>query len=174
MRKLVIANAQVMQRAVQQEIARSDEARYDHRLHGILLVCRGLTCSQVAEWLGQDPRTVQRWVRRFERGGLAGLREGDRPGRPPTLTPPQVTAANRALRRSPRALGYTHNLWDGKLLAHHLATVHGVALGVRQCQRLFRAWRFWRRKPRPIIAKADPAAQAALKNTPPARPRPAG
>ncbi len=173
MHKLTLSDADVMRVALQQEIARSDESRYDHRLHGVLLVCQGLSCYHVAQWLGQDPRTVQRWVHRFERQGFAGLREGDRPGRPRTLDARQWAEVNRALRRLPRRLGYPQNLWDGKLLAHHLATVHDVTLGVRQCQRLFHALGFRRRKPRPVIAKADPAAQAVFfTKTPPPRPRP--
>ena len=171
MHRLAISDVEVMRLAVQQEIARSEESRYDHRLHGILLVAQGLGCYQVAEWFGQDPRTVQRWVQRFETRGFAGLQEGERPGRPRTLTDRQWAAVGRALRRPPRQLGYAANLWDGKLLAHHLATAQGVALGVRQCQRLFRQLGFRRRKPRPVIAQADPAAQAAYKTTPPRRAR---
>ncbi|MCZ7586036.1 MAG: IS630 family transposase, partial [Deltaproteobacteria bacterium] len=75
-----------------------------------------------------------------------------------------MKALGRDLRRDPRALGYEQNLWDGKLLSHHLQARYGVALGVRQCQRLFSRLGFRRRKPRPQIAKADPAAQKAFKN----------
>ena len=64
MRKLQIADAQVMQVAIRQEIARSEESRYDHRLHGLLLVTAGQSCRQVAELFGEDGTTVQRWVRR--------------------------------------------------------------------------------------------------------------
>ena len=41
MRKLEISDAEVMQVAIRQEIARSEESRYDHRLHGLLLVTKG-------------------------------------------------------------------------------------------------------------------------------------
>ena len=60
MRKLEIADAEVMQIAIQQEISRSGESRYDHRLHGLLLVAGGQTCQQVAELFGEDRRTIQR------------------------------------------------------------------------------------------------------------------
>jgi transposase len=66
MRKLEIADADVMRLAIQQEIARSDESRYDHRLHGLLLVTGGHSCQQVANLFGEDRRTVQRWVTRVE------------------------------------------------------------------------------------------------------------
>lgn len=171
MRKLAIADAEIMQLALQEEILRSEEARYDHRLHGVLLVSHGLSCYAVADLLGQDARTIERWVQRFEAHGFAGLHEGERSGRPRRLEPAQWSAVNRELRRPPREVGYSQNLWDGKLLAHHLAQAHGVSLGVRQCQRLFRQLDFRRRKPRPLIAHADPAAQAAYKKTPSVRPR---
>jgi len=172
MRKLEISDVDVMRVALQQEILRSDESRYDHRLHGLLLISQGLDCYQAAAWLGQDPTTVQRWVHRFEQHGFAGLEEGDRSGRPPRLTAVQLAQADRDLRQSPRQFGYPQNLWDGKLLAHHLERTFGVRLGARQCQRIFHHLQFRLRKPRPVIAQADPAAQQRYKKTPPPRPRP--
>ena len=65
---------------LQQEIQRSQESRYDHRLHGVLLVTQGMRCPEVARLLGDAPRSVEYWVRRFERQGLAGLAEGERSG----------------------------------------------------------------------------------------------
>lgn len=166
MRRLEISDVEIMRLALQQEIARSDESRYDHRLHGVLLVSQGLSCYQVAEWLGENARTIQRWVHRFESRGFAGLQEGERSGRPRRLSEKQLAAVDRDLRRRPRQFGYGQNLWDGKLLAHHLAKAYEVRLGVRQCQRIFHQLRFRLRKPRPVIAQADPVAQAAYKKTP--------
>jgi transposase len=165
MRRLEIKDADIMRIATQQEILRSEESRYDHRLHGILLICSGLSCYEVARLLGQSPRTVEYWVRRFERRGFAGIQEGARPGRPAGLDPSARQVVAQHLRRSPRELGYPQNLWDGKLLSHHLLARFGVRIGVRQCQRLFRQLGFRRRKPRPVIAKADPEAQRAYKKT---------
>jgi transposase len=165
MRKLQISDNEIMGIAVQQEIMRSGESRYDHRLHGILLVSQGLTCHEVADILGQDPRTIERWVQRFENNGFAGLHEGEREGRPRRLSEAQWEAVNRDLRQSPRDFGHTQNFWDGKLLAHHLGKFHSVDLGMRQCQRLFRQRGFRLRKPRPLIVHADPAAQAPFNKT---------
>lgn len=166
MRKLQIGEANVMRIAIQEEIARSEESRYDHRLHGVLLVCQGMSSYQVAELLGQDPRTVERWVKRFNTRGFAGLAEGQRPGRPRRLSATQWSQLETDLRSHPRELGYEQNLWDGKLLSHHLSRQYGVELGVRQCQRMFRQMGFRLRKPRPLIAEGDPVAQAAYKKTP--------
>ena len=165
MKKLSISDAEIMRLAIQQEIVRSDEARYDHRLHAVLLVCHGLSCYKVAELLGRTPRTVERWVHRFEERGFAGLEEGEHTGRRGKLSEEQMEILDQDLRQNPREFGYTQNLWDGKLLSHHLRQIFDVKLGVRQCQRLFTHLGFRRRKPRPVIAKADPEAQAAFKKT---------
>jgi Winged helix-turn helix len=66
-------------------IGRSEESRYAHRLHGLLLVSAGQSCREVAQLFGEDGTTVQRWVQRFEHGGLEALREGERSGRPRSL-----------------------------------------------------------------------------------------
>ena len=163
MRKLEIKNADLMRVAIQQEISRTEESRYNHRLHGILLICSGYSCYKVADLLGHSPRTVEYWVKRFEQKGFAGLRDRVRLGRPSVLDDTTSKAIEHDFRRCPRELGYNQNFWDGKLLSHHLTEMYGVQISVRQCQRLFHKLGFRRRKPRPVIAKADPEAQRAYK-----------
>jgi len=152
--------------ALHDEIRRSEEARYDHRLHGVLLVAQGLTCPAVARVLGDAQRTVEYWVQRFEAHGFAGLAEGSRPGRPRRLTDAQVAEVQRVLRQTPGEAGVrAGGVWDGKTLSAFLRERFAVSLQVRQCQRLFRQLGFRLRKPRPLIAHADPAAQAAYQKT---------
>lgn len=166
MKRLEIADREIMEIAVRNEINRSEEARYDHRLHGLLLICRGMSAYEVAEMLGHNATTVQRWIRSFEAKGFSGLQDRERPGRPQRLMPEQVRQINHDLRKSPREFGYAQSLWDGKLLSHHIAQRENVILGVRQCQRLFHQLNFRLRKPRPVIARADREAQEAFKKTP--------
>ena len=163
MRKLEIADPGLMRIAIQQEISRSDESRYDHRLHGVLLVAQGMTCPEVAKLLGDASRSVEYWVRGFEEHGLAGLREGERSGRPSRLDEKQLREINSALRQMPREVGLGGTLWDGKTLAAWIAKEYAIDLGARQCQRLFRQLGFRLRKPRPSIAQADPDRRKAHK-----------
>lgn len=165
MRKLEIADAEVMQLAIREEIDRSEESRYDHRLHGLLLVASGRSCTEVGELFGEAATTVQRWVRRFEESGFSGLREGERAGRPRALDDRRWNRIEADLRKSPSALGLEANLWDGPLLSEHLRRNYGIKLGVRQCQRLFRHMGFRLRKPRPQVAQADPILVSAVKKT---------
>lgn len=58
--------------------------------------------------LGHTPKTIETWINQFNVKGFAGLQDE-----------------------------LSQNLWDGKLLSHHIEKVYQVKLGVRQCQRLF-------------------------------------
>jgi transposase len=127
----------------------------------------------VARVLGDAPRTVEYWVQRFEAHGFASLAEGARPGRPRRLTDAQVAEVQHALRQTPGAAGgRAGGVWDGKTLSAFLRERFAVTLQVRQCQRLFRQFGFRLRKPRPVMAHADPRAQAAYKKTRPVGRRP--
>jgi len=166
MKPLTISDNENMIMALQDEIRRNDASRYDHRLHGVLLVAQGMTCPRVAQLLGDSHHTVVNWVRRFEAEGLAGLAEGQRPGRPSRLNDQQMAKVQTALRASPEKFGLTTGMWDGPTLSEFLDRECGVKLKVRQCQRLFRQLGFRLRKPRPQVAQADPLLQAAHKKTP--------
>ena len=165
MKHLTISQPEAMILGIQDEIRKSPGSRYDHRLHGILLIAQGMSCRRVAYLLGDSPRTVQYWVHRFEANGFAGLIDGERPGRPTRLGDEQLNEIGLVLRKSPLDVGLNANLWDGKLLSAYITQKYGVELGVRQSQRLFRQLGFRLRKPRPVIARADPERQSAHKKT---------
>ncbi len=165
MKQLFIKDSKNMQIAIQQEIHRSKDSKYDHRLHGILLVLQGLDCYKIAEMFGQDPTTIQRWVKNFNTNGFSGLTEGEKPGRPRNLTDKQWNKLGEDLRKLPSEFSYDQNFWDGKLMSTHLEKKYKIELGVRQCQRIFNSMGFRQRYPRPIIGNADPEAKEAFKKT---------
>lgn len=165
MRQLTIKDPRLMQIAIQQEIQRSEESRYDHKLHGVLLVANGYDSYRVAEMFGQSPTTVQRWVKKFNESGFAGLRTGERSGRPRSLTEKQWAQIEKDVRQSPTAFDFIQSFWDGKLLSEHIGKKYRVELGVRQCQRMFNMMGFRLRKPRPVIANANPLLQKGFKKT---------
>ena len=113
----MISNVRKALLSLRQEIRRSEESRYDHRLHGVLLVAEGMSCPEAARLLGQAPRTVEYWVRAFERDGLGGLRERRRPGRPSLLTPRQLEQVSLTLQHPPEEAGLDSSVWDGRTLA---------------------------------------------------------
>jgi len=165
MKQLTIKEPVLMQIAIQQEIQRSEESRYDHKLHGVLLIANGYDSYRVGDMFGQSPTTIQRWVKRFNEFGFAGLKDGERPGRPRILTEKQWDVMEKDVRQPPTDFNFSQSFWDGKLLSAHLRKKYKVEIGVRQCQRMFRTMGFRLRKPRPVIANADPLLQKGFKKT---------
>jgi transposase len=150
---------------IQDEIRRAEEARYDHRLHAVLLVGQGMTCPQVAKKFGDGRGSVRNWVNRFEKYGFAGLVDGERCGRPPRLNEKELQEIGAALRRTPNEAGIAQNFWDGKTLSEFIKMKYKKIIRVRQCQRMFHKLGFRLRKPRPLVAFPDPAAREGLKKT---------
>jgi transposase len=67
------------------------------------------------------------------------------------------------LRTSPTEVGMAGGIWDGTTLSAYIKKKYEIDLGVRQSQRLFRLLGFRLRKPRPLIAHADPEEQRKFK-----------
>ena len=165
MQRLRVYNAELAVTKIQEEIGRTDDSRYDHRLHGVLLVAKGRDCYEVADILGHSPTTIENWVNAYNAEGLDGLHDENRSGRPSRLSDQIIEELNSDLRKNPRDFGYAQNLWDGKLLSFHLAKRYTITIGVRQAQRLFHKFGFRQRKPRPVISRSDPVAQESFKKT---------
>lgn len=148
---------------LQDEIRRSEEAKYDHRLHAILLVANGMNCPQAATMLGDSERTIRYWVQQFNEEGLQGLIDIARLGRPSRLSDRHMNQIGQTLRKSPNEVGMAGGIWDGKTLSAYIKKNYEMDIGVRQSQRLFRLLGFRLRKPRPLIAHADPEEQRKFK-----------
>jgi len=135
--KKQLESAKLVQTVIRRELDRDEVSRYYHRLHALLLVASGRSCSEVAEWFGESASTVQRWVRRFQARGLEGLHEAERTGRPRSLDAIQWRRIEADLRKTPRYFGFASRTWNGPTFEEHLRRCYGVDLGLRQCQRLF-------------------------------------
>jgi transposase len=66
---------------------------------------RGLKVPQIAALVRESEATGLRWLKRDRAGGLAGVQDAPRPGRPAEVTEAQGAALLAAVRRRPRRLG---------------------------------------------------------------------
>ncbi len=124
---------------IRREFRRSPEARYVHRLHGVLLVLLGLSTVKAGKFLGDPQRTVAHWVGQFKSKGLAGLADAEKPGRPGKLSAKQKEEVAIALQSSPKKAGFNADAWTNALLASLLKKRYGVTLSTRNCSRLLKA-----------------------------------
>jgi Winged helix-turn helix len=113
------------------------------RLVMILLSQHGWTATQVAELVGCDPRTVRRWVHRYNHEGTGGLADRPRPGRP-------RRGSRRLAARTTRLLGQP-TAWT---ISRLYVALGRPALSLRTLHRRVGEVASWRR-PR-LVAKGDP------------------
>lgn len=73
-RQAAIKDAKEAKSALKAEITRTKQGRFQHRLHCVMLVCAGKPCTEVAALFGDSARTVQYWIKRYNEGGVNGLR----------------------------------------------------------------------------------------------------
>lgn len=165
MKRITVPDAEIFIAAIQDELLRTKEGRYFHRLAVVLYVLRGASAYDASRAFGFSSRTIEYWIKRLASNGLNGLWDGKHSGRPGRLSASQIQGLRKELRRYPRDLGYDQNLWDGVLLSHHLEKNYAVSLSVRQCQRLFHQLGFSLQRPRRQASEADIVQQKVFKKT---------
>ena len=111
-------------------LARSSAVRAGlvQRARIVLLASQGMSNTAIAAAVGASRPTVIGWRERYATGGLDGLLDRPRSGRPRVVDHRRVVAAT--LRPPPKRLGVTH--WSSRLLARQLGVSNGTVA---------RAWR---------------------------------
>jgi len=71
-RRINIPDAEIFKSAIQDEISRTPEGRYFHRLHAVLHILDGASSHDAARLYGDSPRAIEYWVNRLISQGLTG------------------------------------------------------------------------------------------------------
>ena len=127
------------------------------RLHGLWLLRTGRRLREVAETVGVEYRTVQRWVGWYRAGGVAEVRRrrGGGHGKPSYLTP-----AQEATVKAEAATGAFHTAGE---VRQWVAAQFGVSYTPTGIYSLLERLDCHPKVPRPLHAKADLDAQEAWK-----------
>ena len=166
MQKLKIEKSSQIEKQIHQYLHNSDEARFIHRLHGILLLINNEenNCANIASLFKNSPRSLSNWVHGINKSSdINVLRDKPKPGRTGRLNSEQKEHLKLILQEHPSKVGVSANIWDGKSLSFYIDTKFDIILQVRQCQRLFRKLGFSLKRARPIVAKGDPIKKEEAK-----------
>jgi transposase/transposase-like protein len=104
------------------------------RARVLLLAADGVSNTAIAEQVGLSRPKVIAWRQRYQRGGIAGLADAARSGRPRTIDHARIVT--ETLKPPPAKLGVTH--WSSRLLAAQLGIGNATVA---------RAWRDYRVQP---------------------------
>ena len=144
---------EALQRAYRQEA----DGPMRTRLHGLWLLRGGQTVGQVALVLGVHYRTVQRWVRWYEAGGIGAVRAHRQGGRGQR---PRLDAAQQAAVAAEVATGRFRTAAE---IGAWITATYGVTYRPGGLYSLLGRLKCAPKVPRPLHAEADAAAQAAWK-----------
>ena len=115
-----VQQADLRQRLRQQALS----PRLRRRLECIRLADQGWPVPRIAAQLGVDQATVRRTIRRLDCGGLDGLADRPRCGRPPKLDSGDLDAVEELLARA----AARNETWTAAQLAGWLAQARGVTI----------------------------------------------
>lgn len=143
------------QRQELKRFARRAVGREAFRAHMVLLSSRGYSVPQIAEIYDCDRDTVRAWLKKYLAKGIDGLRDAERPGRPPKGGKAARWALSRAVDMNPTVFGLPITNWTAKALRAIVAPF-GVRLSIFTVRRLLRLLGFRWRRPKLVALKSDP------------------
>lgn len=108
--------------------SRVEEARLVERAGIVLAASRSSHMCDVVRARGTDKHTVSRWVERYLKHGLAGLRDLPRSGAPYQFSCEERSLVVQTALTSPESLGLPFASWTRKRLSDYLAEHHGFRM----------------------------------------------
>lgn len=134
------------------------------RMQLVVMAQQGFTSAEIARVMGESPRTVERWVARYNAEGIEGLADRARPGKPPTLPRDQEAAFCQRLDAGPTesdAVSVFHGWNIQQILEQEFGALYSLEGVYALLHRLGYSWLC----PRPEHEEADHEAQEAFKKT---------
>lgn len=138
------------------------DARVRIRITAMRMILLGKTVPSTAESLALGERQLRRWVHRFNREGLSGLRDHPHPGQPPKLSLDKVDEFKQRIRKGATEKDRVCTL-RGKDIRRILSEEYDAKYSLRGTYFLLRRLNFHSLVPRPRHPKAETAAQDEFK-----------
>ncbi len=139
-------------------------ARLAQRIHGVYLASKGLTCPQIMNITGASRRTIQQWVRKYNKQGIVGLKDGPRPGTPTKLPRKKELEFQRRIEAGPTKADDVSVL-NGPVIRRIMEREFGVLYSRQGLYDLLHRLGYSCLCPRPQHEKANPQLQAEFKKT---------
>ena len=136
-----------------------DERRMEaRRLAAVSRLRQGEPLASMARSLGVSRQAVHKWAEQYRRGGAAGLRRRQRPGRPPKLPCTPLAQLSRLRARGAEAYGFPTPLWTTQRVADLLWQRFGVRYDRDHVCRLLHRFGWSWQKPARRARERDEAA----------------
>jgi transposase len=145
---------------LEQAMNYSPHAEVRQRAIAIRLLGMGHPPEEVAKMVMVKANTVWAWHRRWRKGGVIGLQDEPRVGRPRKATAEYCRILEETLNSEPAEHGYNFTVWTMDRLRGHLEQKTGIRLSqTRFAMVLEREGYVYRRPKRDLSSKQDQSAK---------------
>jgi transposase len=147
-------------RRLEQAFLQASDRKLRDRLQIVRLAHRGRAHQDIAADLGITPRTVQRWLNIYLRGGLAALKPRKAKGQSPAIPAHLARDIRRWVIDGPASQGLDRANWTHAELADHLRKTLGISASRSAMQRFCRKLGIRLYRPTYRLLRGDPVKQA--------------
>lgn len=138
---------------IERTIGESQDVRLVKRATGLRLLHYGHSPVAVAEMLMVALPTVYGWHKRWQEGGLAGLQDKAKSGRPRVADEEYCQLLEQALGQEPQVYGYPFAIWTLGRLRAHLAERTGKTLSAERFRALMQRLGYVYRRPKRDLSR---------------------
>lgn len=152
-------------RSLKLKVRSERDANVRDRIRAIVLAVKGLKDAEIGDKLGYSIHWVRKWIGRYKKAGLEGLRDGLRTGQPMLLEDEQIFVLYDEILAGPgpnSALS-RYRILDVQALIKQL---FGVEASLSGTHLLMKRMKLSHVKPRPSHPKNDPVAMEEWKKKP--------
>lgn len=142
-------------------IRRDKRPEVRQRCTVIRLLHLGNKAEEVAQMQAVSKPTIYGWWKRWCAGGVEGLANKPRSGRPPKADEVYIALVEEVIEQAPSDLGYRFTVWTVDRLRAHLAQETGIELSEAAFRALLKKRGYRYRRPKHDLGHLqDPAAKA--------------
>jgi transposase len=142
-------------------IRRDRRPEVRQRCTAIRLLHLGHKVEEVAQMQAVSKPTIYGWWKRWCAGGVEGLANKPKSGRPPKADEAYIALAEKVVEQAPAELGYNFTVWTIDRLRAHLAQETGIELSEPAFRALLKRQGYRYRRPKHDLGHLqDPEAKA--------------
>lgn len=136
------------------------ENRVAQRIQAVLLNNDGRTSGEISSILKSSRSQVSLWLKNYASQGFDGLLEGERSGRPSSLSELDKILLYDIVESGPVAYGLLSGVWNSKMIAGVIKEEFGVAYHHGHVRKILYELGFSVQTPKRVLARADAEKKA--------------
>jgi transposase len=127
------------------------------RLQAVLLsAAQNMKAWEIARIVRKSERTVQRWLKSYQRQGIAGLSDAPRSGAPRRISDQYRRRAIELARQRPRSLGLDFSIWFLSSLTDQLEAELGERYSTESVRLILKEAEITFSRPQHQVSSPDP------------------